>query len=87
MRFDGSDPGLDRLTPLQYEGTDWYDPLVIAAVVGWPWVIAGFVVLVGLIVAVVLLVRRFLRRRRVRAASGVEEEVRAQAETPDHSTV
>lgn len=87
MRFDGSDPGLDRLTPLQYEGTNWYDPLVIAAVVGWHWVIAGFVVLVGLIVAAVLLVRRFLRRRRVRQASGIEQGVRAQAEMPDHSTV
>ena len=87
MRFDGSDPGLDRLTPLQYKGTNWHDPLVIAAVIGWPWVIAGFVVLVGLIVGMVLLVRRFLRRRRVRAASAVEEEAGAQAETPDHSTV
>jgi para-nitrobenzyl esterase len=68
MRFDGSDPGLDRLTPLQYEGTNWNDPLVIAAVIGWPWVISGFVVLIGLIVGVVLLVRRFVRRRRVRRA-------------------
>jgi len=68
MRFDGSDPGLDRLTPLQYEGTNWNDPLVIAAVIGWPWVIAGLVVLVGLIVAVGLLVRRLARRRRVRTA-------------------
>ncbi|MBN2112608.1 MAG: carboxylesterase/lipase family protein [Acidimicrobiia bacterium] len=64
MSFDGSDPGLDRLTPLQYEGTPWNDPLVIAAVIGWHWVIGGLVVLVGLIVGVILLVRRALRRRR-----------------------
>jgi para-nitrobenzyl esterase len=87
MRFDGSDPGLDRLTPLQYEGTNWYDPLVIAAVVGWPWVIAGFVVLIGLIVGVVLLVRRFVRRRRVRAAPSVEEPVGSVTGAPDRSTV
>jgi para-nitrobenzyl esterase len=68
MRFDGSDPGLDRLTPLQYEGTNWNDPLVIAAVIGWPWVITGFVVLIGLVVAMGLLVRRFVRRRRARTA-------------------
>jgi len=68
MRFDGSDPGLERLTPLQYEGTNWNDPLVIAAVIGWPWVIAGFVVLVGLIVGTVWLVRRLVRRRRLRLA-------------------
>jgi para-nitrobenzyl esterase len=68
MRFDGSDPGLDRLTPLQYEGTPWNDPLVIAAVIGWPWVISGLVVLVGLLVGAVLLVRRLVRRRRLRTA-------------------
>jgi para-nitrobenzyl esterase len=85
MRFDGSDPGLDRLTPLQYEGTNWYDPLVIAAVIGWPWVIGGSIVLVGLIVALVLLVRRFLRRRRARAASAVEDGVGARAEARDGS--
>lgn len=87
MRFDGSDPGLERLTPLQYEGTNWYDPLVIAAVIGWGWVIAGFVVLIGLIVAVVLLVRRSIRRRRARAASNGEGEVPAPAETPERSPV
>jgi para-nitrobenzyl esterase len=87
MRFDGSDPGLDRLTPLQYEGTNWYDPLVLAAVIGWPWVIAGFVVLIGLVVAAVLLVRRFLRRRRaggVTSPSGPDGVARP---TPDRSTV
>lgn len=68
MRFDGSDPGLDRLTPLQYEGTNWNDPLVIAAVIGWPWVIAGFAVLAGVIAGLVLLVRRLVRRRRARRA-------------------
>ena len=69
MRFDGSDPGLERLTPLQYEGTPWNDPLVIAAVIGWPWVIAGFVVLIGLLVGVALLIRRLVRRRRARRAA------------------
>lgn len=66
LPFDGSNPGLDRLTPLQYEGTNPNDPLVIAAVIGWPWVILGVAVLVGLIVATVVLVRS-LRRRRARA--------------------
>jgi para-nitrobenzyl esterase len=64
MTFDGTDPGLERLTPLQYEGTNPNDPLVIAAVIGWPWVILGVAVLVGLVVAAVLLVRRAVRRRR-----------------------
>jgi para-nitrobenzyl esterase len=68
MRFDGSDPGLERLTPMQYEGTNWSDPLVIAAVIGWPWVIAGLAVFVGLVVGTVLLVRRLVRRRRLRRA-------------------
>jgi hypothetical protein len=75
MRFDGSDPGLDRLTPLQYEGTNWYDPLVIAAVIGWPWVIAGFLVLIGLVAAVVQLVRRRLRRAHPAGAAPVREEL------------
>jgi len=68
MRFDGSEPALDHLTPLQYEGTPWNDPLVIAAVIGWPWVITGLVVLVGIIVGAVILVRRLVRRRRQRTA-------------------
>ncbi len=68
MRFDGSDPGLERLTPLQYEGTNWNDPLVIAAVIGWFWVIGGFVLLAGIIAGLVLLVRRLIRRRRARRA-------------------
>lgn len=68
MRFDGSAPGVERLTPLQYEGTNWNDPLVIAPVIGRPWVIAGFVLLIGLIVGVGLLVRRIVRRRRLRRA-------------------
>jgi para-nitrobenzyl esterase len=75
MRFDGSDPGLDRLTPLQYEGTNWYDPLVIAAVIGWPWVIAGFLVLIGLVLAVVLLVRRRVRMAHPAGAAPVREEL------------
>lgn len=65
LRFDGSDPGLDRVTPLQYSGTNPNDPLVIAAVIGWPWVVLGLLVLVGLVVGAVLLVRS-LRRRSVR---------------------
>lgn len=68
MRFDGSDPALDHLTPLQYEGTNWHDPLVIAAVIGWPWVIGGLVVLLAVIVGLVLLVRWVVRRRRARSA-------------------
>jgi carboxylesterase type B len=68
MAFDGSDPGLERLTPMQYEGTPWNDPLVIAAVIGWPWVISGFVALIGIIVGAVFLVRRVVRRRRARRA-------------------
>jgi hypothetical protein len=68
MRFDGSDPGLERLTPLQYEGTPWHDPLVIAAVIGWHWVIGGFVVLIAIIAGAVFLIRRVLRKRRSRQA-------------------
>jgi para-nitrobenzyl esterase len=34
MTFDGAHPGLDRITPLQFEGTNPYDLLIIAAVVG-----------------------------------------------------
>ena len=63
LSFDGSDPGLDRLTPLQYNGTDPYDPLVIAAVIGWPGVVTGAVVLIGLITVTVVLSRRLRRRR------------------------
>ena len=69
MRFDGSDPGLDRLTPLQYAGTNPNDPLVIAAVIGWPWVILGVAVAVGVVVAVALLGRYLLRRRRPPSAA------------------
>jgi hypothetical protein len=87
MRFDGTDPGLDRLTPLQYEGTNWYDPLVIAAVIGWPWVIAGFVVLVALVVGGVLLVRRVVRRRRARGAPTVEDGVIAPSGAPERTRV
>jgi para-nitrobenzyl esterase len=63
MAFDGSDPPLDRITPLQYEGTNPNDPLVIAAVIGWPWVLAGAGLLVALVVGLVLLVRRLVRGR------------------------
>ena len=58
------------------------------AVIGWPWVIAGFVVLVGLIVGVGLLVRRFVRRRRAACAGGVSaagsRATYAQARPPLH---
>jgi para-nitrobenzyl esterase len=63
MAFDGSDPALDRITPLQYEGTNPNDPLVIAAVIGWPWVLLGAGLLVALGVGVVLLIRRLARGR------------------------
>lgn len=63
LRFDGTDPGLDRLTPLQYKGTNPNDPLVIAAVIGWKWVTFGAVVLVGLIAGAAFGTRRLLRRR------------------------
>ncbi len=65
MRFDGSDPGLNRLTALQYEGTNPNDPLVIAAVIGWQWVILGGAVLIGIVVALALLLRWVLRRLRL----------------------
>ncbi len=68
IRFDGSDPGLDRLTPLQYEGTPWSDWLVIAAVIGWPWVITGLVAIAGLLVGLGPLIRRLVCRRRRRLA-------------------
>lgn len=73
LRFDGSEPGLDRLTPLQYEGTNPYDPLVIAAVIGWSWVIAAIVGLLALITAAVVLIRR-IRRRRTHAATAGQAE-------------
>ena len=63
LSFDGSDPGLDRLTPLQYKGTNRYDPLVVAAVLGWPRVVTGAVLLIGLVVAAVVVARQLLRRR------------------------
>ncbi|MFI6515279.1 carboxylesterase/lipase family protein [Spirillospora sp. NPDC050679] len=63
LRFDGSDPGLDRLTPLQYSGTNPHDPLVIAAVLGWKWVTAGAVLAFGLVTGAVVGARRLLRRR------------------------
>ena len=70
MAFDGSDPGLERLTPLQYEGTNPNDPLVIAAVIGWPWVILGLVIVVAVAVLVVIAVRSRARRRAaIRAAT------------------
>lgn len=63
LRFDGADPGLEAVTPLQFEGTNPNDPLVIAAVIGWPWVLLGLAVVVALVLGVVLLVVRLVRRR------------------------
>lgn len=66
VRFDGSDPGLERLTPLQYKGTNPNDPLVIAAVIGWQWVTAGIVAVTALLGAAGYLTVRLFRRRRAR---------------------
>ncbi|MGI5322313.1 carboxylesterase/lipase family protein [Actinomadura nitritigenes] len=63
MRFDGSDPALDRLTPLQYEGTNPHDPLVITAVLGWKRLVPGALAAAGLITGAVCGVRLLLRRR------------------------
>lgn len=68
--FNGLDPGLDRLTPLQYEGTDYYTPAVLVAVIGWPRIVAGLLVLIAVVVGVVLVIRRILRRRHARAVTG-----------------
>ncbi|GAA1580707.1 hypothetical protein GCM10009678_74260 [Actinomadura kijaniata] len=65
LAFDGTDPGLDRLTPLQYEGTNPYHPLVVASVIGWGRVWGALVVAAVLITTAVVL----LRRRRRRAGS------------------
>ncbi|HEX6888141.1 MAG TPA: carboxylesterase/lipase family protein [Candidatus Nanopelagicales bacterium] len=84
MAFDGSDPGLDRLTPLQYEGTNPNDPLVIAAVIGWGWVLLGLGLVVAVLVGSALGVRHLLRRRRRSAARPVEGAgALAQAATPE----
>jgi para-nitrobenzyl esterase len=56
--FNGAEPGLDRLTPLQFEGTNMYDPRVIAAVVGRGWIWAGATALAALVAGVVVLLRR-----------------------------
>lgn len=64
VRFDGADPGLDRLTPLQYAGTSSTHPLILAAVIGWQWVWAGFGVLALVVAATVWLVVRGRRRHR-----------------------
>lgn len=71
VRFDGSDPGLDRLTPLQFGGTPTYHPLVIAMVIGWQWFALGAVVVAALVVGIVLLVRRKRRSRATAADQAV----------------
>jgi len=69
LAFNGAEPGLDRLTPIQYEGTNRYDPRVIGAVIGWGWVWAGAATLIALVAAVVLIFRARRRRRAVRTAT------------------
>lgn len=66
VTFDGTDPGLDRLTPLQYSGTSYYTPDVILSVYGWPTVLGVLALIVAVIVLVVWLVRRLVLRRRSR---------------------
>ncbi|MFN8156972.1 MAG: carboxylesterase family protein [Candidatus Nanopelagicales bacterium] len=66
VTFDGTDPGLDRLTPLQYAGTSYYTPDVILSVYGWPTVLGALAAIVGVIVLLVWFVRRLVRRRRGR---------------------
>jgi para-nitrobenzyl esterase len=73
LSFDGSDPGLDRLTPLQYSGTTYYTPSVIIAVVGWPKLMGALALLVGLVALVVWGVRRLIARRRRRRAEAAPE--------------
>jgi para-nitrobenzyl esterase len=70
LTFNGAEPGLDRLTPLQFEGTNEYDPRVIAAVIGWGWIWTGVAVLLALAAGVVLLVRRRRRTGVNRGAGG-----------------
>ncbi|MFF8768319.1 carboxylesterase/lipase family protein [Nocardiopsis dassonvillei] len=64
MAFDGTEPGLDRLTPLQYEGSNPHHPLVIASVIGWGKVWGALVLLVVLTGTAVVLVRRGRGRTR-----------------------
>lgn len=60
--FNGLDPGLDRLTPLQYEGTNYYTPAVLIAVIGWPRILGAALLVVAVIAGIVLLVKRRKRR-------------------------
>jgi len=60
VTFDGTDPGLDRLTPLQYSGTSFYTADVIVSVYGWPTVLGVVAALVGVIVLIGWLVRHEL---------------------------
>ncbi|MGZ3119700.1 carboxylesterase family protein [Streptomyces sp. H62] len=71
LSFDGTQPGLDRLTPLQYEGTNPYDLRVIGAVYGWGWIWAGAAAVLALLAGLALLTRTIIRRRaRTRAPVG-----------------
>jgi para-nitrobenzyl esterase len=68
--FDGTDPGLGRLTPLQYAGTSYYTPDVIVSVYGWPTILGVLLALVLVVALIVWAVRRLLaRRRRLRSGS------------------
>lgn len=61
LSFNGAEPGLEGLTPLQYAGTNTYDPRVIGAVIGWGRVCAAGAVLLGLAAGALLLGRRLWR--------------------------
>ncbi len=75
VTFDGTDPGLDRLTPLQYSGTSFYTADVIVSVYGWPKVLGVVAALVGVIVLIGWLVRRLVLRRRRRRTEAVAAAV------------
>jgi para-nitrobenzyl esterase len=73
LSFDGSQPGLDRLTPLQYDGTNPYDLRVIGAVYGWGWIWAGAAVILAVLASLALLIRKLIRKliRRTTAVSKI----------------
>ena len=73
VSFDGLDPGLDRLTPLQYSGTSFYTADVIISVYGWPKILGVLALLVGVVVLLVWGIRRLLARRRRRRAEATPE--------------
>lgn len=61
LAFDGSDPALDRSTPLSFTGTNPYHPMVIAGYLGWKPITAGLAAIltgVGLVVTIARLLGR-----------------------------